>query len=74
MPVTVSESKVSVELANGSVVEILVFGANVISWKSPDVHDHDLRERFFLSKKSALDGSKAVSSEADTHSQHTFIY
>jgi len=60
MPVTVSESKVSVELANGSTVEILVFGANVISWRSPNVEDHDLKERFFLSKKSALDGSKPV--------------
>ncbi|KAF9509358.1 hypothetical protein BS47DRAFT_1349364 [Hydnum rufescens UP504] len=60
MPVTVSESKVSVELANGSAVEILVFGANVISWRSPNVDGHGVKERFFLSKKSALDGSKAV--------------
>ena len=65
MPVVESESKVSVELANGSVVEILLFGANVISWSSPNIHDNDLKERFFLSKKSALDGSKPVSRRLD---------
>jgi hypothetical protein len=71
MPVTVSESKVSVELANGSVVEILLFGANVISWTSPNIHDYDLKERFFLSKKSVLDGSKPVSLRLG-HSLYSF--
>jgi len=39
---------------------ILIFGATVISWKSPSLGSLEPTERLFLSSKSALDGSKAV--------------
>jgi len=41
-------------------VEILYYGATVISWKSPDVAGGEPLERFFVSSKASLDGSKPV--------------
>jgi len=41
-------------------VEILYYGATVISWKSPDVASGDPLERLFVSSKASLDGSKPV--------------
>ena len=37
-----------------------MYGATVISWKSPSVASPDVKERFFVSAKAALDGSKPV--------------
>ncbi|KIY71637.1 galactose mutarotase-like protein [Cylindrobasidium torrendii FP15055 ss-10] len=53
MPVQTSESKVTLQHPKGATAEVLLYGATVISWKSPD-------ERLFLSSKAILDGSKAV--------------
>ena len=63
MTVTDSNGKVTVELSSGASVEILHFGATVISWKSAGASTgkDEIKERFFLSNKSALDGSKPVS-------------
>lgn len=41
-------------------MEILYYGATVISWKSPDVEGGEPLERFFVSSKASLDGSKPV--------------
>lgn len=41
-------------------MEILYYGATVISWKSPDVAGGDPLERLFVSSKASLDGSKPV--------------
>lgn len=62
MPVQVHNDKVTVALSNGSTVEILRFGATVISWKSPGsgITANEIKERFFVSKKSAMDGSKPI--------------
>ncbi|KAG6884787.1 hypothetical protein C0992_005769, partial [Termitomyces sp. T32_za158] len=46
--------------AKGSSVEILLYGATIISWKSGSLQDPTPIERLFLSSKAALDGSKPV--------------
>ena len=48
-------SRVTASLPTGERVEILLYGATVISWKSASG-----KENLFLSSKSHLDGSKAV--------------
>lgn len=55
--VSISEdnSRVTASLPTGEKVEILLFGATVISWKSANG-----KENLFLSSKAHLDGSKAV--------------
>lgn len=47
--------RVSATLPTGESIEVLLFGATVISWKNA-AHD----EKLWLSDKAALDGSKAV--------------
>lgn len=44
----------------GSSVEILLYGASVISWKSASPSNSDVVERLFVSSKAFLDGSKPV--------------
>ncbi|KAF8237849.1 galactose mutarotase-like protein [Tricholoma matsutake] len=44
----------------GSSVEILFYGATVISWKSGNERNTEPIERLFVSSKAALDGSKPV--------------
>jgi glucose-6-phosphate 1-epimerase len=44
----------------GSSVEILFYGATVISWKSATAQNTNLVERLFVSSKASLDGSKPV--------------
>lgn len=44
----------------GSSVEILLYGATVISWNSPSKTNPEVKERFFVSGKATLDGSKPV--------------
>lgn len=47
--------RVSASLPTGESVEVLLFGATVISWKNAAGD-----EKLWLSDKAALDGSKAV--------------
>jgi len=44
----------------GATVEILLYGATVISWKSPGAAGGEPLERLFVSSKAVLDGSKPV--------------
>jgi glucose-6-phosphate 1-epimerase len=44
----------------GSSVELLLYGASVISWKSATGTGKELVEHLFVSSKAALDGSKPV--------------
>ena len=55
--VAISEdnSRVTASLPTGERVEILLYGATVISWKSANG-----KENLFLSEKAHLDGSKPV--------------
>lgn len=48
-------SRVTASLPTGESVDILLYGATVISWKSASG-----KENLFLSSKAHLDGSKAV--------------
>jgi len=47
--------RVSASLPTGESVEVLLYGATVISWKSAQG-----KENLFLSSKAKFDGSKAV--------------
>ncbi|KDQ06917.1 hypothetical protein BOTBODRAFT_192744 [Botryobasidium botryosum FD-172 SS1] len=62
MPIERNAEKITLSLPSaGASAEILFFGATVISWKSAGASGNsDPTERLFLSKKSALDGSKPV--------------
>ncbi|KAF8314769.1 glucose-6-phosphate 1-epimerase [Clavulina sp. PMI_390] len=60
MPVEQIGDKVVAALPGGSSVEVLLWGATVISWKAPAPGSTDIKERFFVSSKAALDGSKPV--------------
>ncbi len=51
---THDNDRVTAKLGSGDSVEVLLYGATVISWKSGG------RENLFLSDKTPLDGSKAV--------------
>ena len=53
--ITHSHSRVSAVLPTGESVEILLYGATIISWK-----DGSGEERLWLSEAAKLDGSKAV--------------
>lgn len=41
-------------------MEILFYGATIISWKSGSVSESEPKERLFVSSKAVLDGSKPV--------------
>jgi len=48
--------------SQGASAQVLLYGATVVSWKSPSSSVGDVpQERLFVSSKSALDGSKPVS-------------
>ena len=55
--VSISEdnSRVTANLPTGERVEVLLYGATVVSWKSANG-----KENLFLSEKAHLDGSKPV--------------
>ncbi|KAH8816548.1 putative glucose-6-phosphate 1-epimerase [Xylogone sp. PMI_703] len=53
--VNVTDEKVAAVLPTGESVEILLYGATIISWK-----DAQGEEKLFLSEKAKLDGTKAV--------------
>lgn len=54
--VDVSASKVSAKLPTGESVQVLLYGAHLLSWKSRGGQ----HENIFMSDAAALDGSKAV--------------
>jgi len=60
MPVEQLTDRVVLRHPKGATVEILHYGATVISWESPDVPGGEPLERFFVSSKASLDGSKPV--------------
>lgn len=47
-------------MSQGASVELLLYGATIISWKSGSKGNLDAVERLFVSSKALLDGSKAV--------------
>lgn len=51
---THDSERITATLTTGESIEILLYGATIISWKSNG------RENMFLSDKSRLDGSKPV--------------
>jgi glucose-6-phosphate 1-epimerase len=53
--ITHSNARVTAVLPTGESVEILLYGATIVSWK-----DATGKEKLFLSDKAAVDGSKAV--------------
>ncbi|KAF8168089.1 galactose mutarotase-like protein [Crassisporium funariophilum] len=59
MPVENTERGVLLKHPKGPTVEILFYGATVISWKAVD-QAGQLNERLFVSSKAALDGTKPV--------------
>lgn len=60
MPVQTSSDKISLQHPKGASVEILLYGASVVSWKAPSPNDSAVAERLFVSSKASLDGSKPV--------------
>ncbi|KAI0689617.1 galactose mutarotase-like protein [Cytidiella melzeri] len=60
MPVEQKQGRVVLTHPKGSSAEVLLYGATVISWKSASKTSLEVKERFFVSGKAALDGSKAV--------------
>ncbi|KAF4623390.1 hypothetical protein D9613_001839 [Agrocybe pediades] len=59
MPTQVEQGTVTLTHPKGSRVEILLYGATVISWIAPSPSG-SLQERLFVSSKALLDGSKPV--------------
>ncbi|KAF9785858.1 galactose mutarotase-like protein [Thelephora terrestris] len=60
MPIEQLADRVILKHPKGATVEILHYGATVISWKSPGTSGGEPLERLFVSSKAALDGSKPV--------------
>jgi len=61
MPYTKDDKKVTLTTSSGSSVEILLYGATIVSWKSSPKDSSDPpKERLFVSKTAILDGSKPV--------------
>ncbi|KAH8102661.1 galactose mutarotase-like protein [Cristinia sonorae] len=60
MPVERSQDRVILRHPKGATAEILLYGATVISWKSGSKEIAEPLERFFVSSKAALDGTKPV--------------
>ena len=60
MPVQENGDKITATLSSGATVVVLLWGATVISWKTPAPWSNEIIERFFVSSKSAMDGSKPV--------------
>ncbi|KAG7444955.1 galactose mutarotase-like protein [Guyanagaster necrorhizus] len=55
-----TESKLILRHTKGPTVEILWYGATILSWKSGSKSNPALSERIFVSSKSPLDGSEPV--------------
>ncbi|KAJ3553039.1 hypothetical protein NM688_g3832 [Phlebia brevispora] len=60
MPVEQKQDRVVLKHPKGATVEILLYGATVISWKAPSPLNPEIKERLFVSSKAVLDGSKPV--------------
>ncbi|CAK5264401.1 unnamed protein product [Mycena citricolor] len=53
-------AKIVLKHPKGSSVELLLYGATILSWKSPSAGDSTPTERLFVSSTAFLDGSKPV--------------
>ncbi|KAH7883595.1 galactose mutarotase-like domain-containing protein [Phlebopus sp. FC_14] len=82
MPVQQIDGRVILIHPRGPSAELLLYGATVISWKSGTPSDPVPSERFFVSSKAALDGSKPVRGGipvvfpcfgAPTHPEHSHL-
>jgi len=60
MPYERTDSSVTLKHPNGASVEVLFYGATVVSWKSPGESGSGIKERLFVSSKSPRDGSKPI--------------
>jgi len=61
MPVSKTETIVTLSMSNGSSAQIYLHGATITSWKAPAAGTKEpVSERLFLSNKSALDGTKPL--------------
>ncbi|KAA1467176.1 glucose-6-phosphate 1-epimerase [Dentipellis sp. KUC8613] len=60
MPYEQTTDRVILKHPQGASAEILLYGATVLSWKSPDATNNTPTERLFVSSKAALDGTKPV--------------
>ncbi|KAF9229292.1 galactose mutarotase-like protein [Gyrodon lividus] len=60
MPVHQANGHVILAHPKGSSVELLLYGATVISWKAGTMTTPESTERLFVSSKATLDGSKPV--------------
>jgi len=60
MPIHQANGSVILTHPKGSSVELLLYGATVISWKAATITSPEPTERLFVSSKAALDGSKPV--------------
>jgi len=64
MPVDHKQDRVILQHPKGPSVEILLYGASIISWKSAlkgkSQEAEEVEERLFVSSKASLDGSKPV--------------
>lgn len=60
MPVSNLHDRVVLQHPKGSTVEVLFYGATVISWRAADIGASEVKERLFVSSKAFLDGSKPV--------------
>lgn len=47
-------------IEQGASVELLLYGATVVSWKAGTKTDSEPKERLFVSSKAVLDGTKPV--------------
>lgn len=52
--------KSHLSITQGASAQVLLYGATVVSWKSPSSSGGAPQERLFVSSKSAFDGSKPV--------------
>ncbi|KAJ7181669.1 galactose mutarotase-like domain-containing protein [Mycena crocata] len=53
-------SEIVLRHPNGSTVEIMLYGATIVSWKSPSQNNPEPTERLFVSNTAIRDGSKPV--------------
>lgn len=60
MPVQHHTDSITLQHPEGASVTVLLYGATIISWKSPSIDNPEIKERLFVSSKAALDGSKPV--------------
>ncbi|KAK7044242.1 hypothetical protein VNI00_007964 [Paramarasmius palmivorus] len=60
MPVEQTNDRIILKHPKGPSVEMLLYGAHILSWKSGSKGSPEQKERLFLSSKAPLDGSAPV--------------